>query len=539
MLPEKTQQIVATLWDTVSAAGIAPNPYIAIEQIACLMFLKQLEQDIPFIFEVNPAESPSDISGTSCTWSVLQAEIDPGHHLKEVVFPWMRSLERRFVFVNYQVELPTPNGLLEEAYFQLDLSKRQALKTIITLIDQLMPQNGADVNSGPGTILEALVTQSFQKGIPGQVITPNTLTRFMVALLEPRIDARIIDPASGSGGFLSSVLKYQSGAGAGAGAANGAGLVGVDVDYAMARISWINLYLHGVRQPAVVQGDAYSASVGKLKSVSDVFAPESYDHVISNVPWSVNIESESVENRSFVKDTESAVESIGSELLFLWRSLDLLKTKGLAALVVSQQALSSETLPFMRWRRELITQHHVEAVIWLPYDVFKSFTNSRVAILVFRKLEKPEPENSATNSVWFYEAGEDDEHHLWDALKHFYNRQSGHAHWEKNRFQYYKPEAGNSYALEFDMRVCPTPPPEEARQVRQWLIPIHQLINGQLDPDCIEAAAWSLDIDRYRPIVPSDTTGISIKDLIDELEDMEHDILRRLGHLRTLVGASR
>ena len=531
MLSEKTEQIVVELWDTVSAAGIAPNPYIAIEQIACLMFLKQLELDIPFIFDVGLAGNSSKISGASCTWSVLKEEADPGHHLKEVIFPWMRSLEHRFAFVDDQVDLPTPNGLLEEAYFQLDLSKKQALKTIITLIDQLIPADRTDQDSRPGEILEALVTQAFQKRKPGRAITPNLLTRFMVALLEPKNNARVIDPAAASGGFLSSVLRYQSGAGA----ADGASLVGVDLDYAMARISWINLYLHGVRKPAVVQGDAYSARVGKLKSISDVFAADSYDHVISNAPWGGTVENDSVENRSFVKDTESVAESLGGELLFLWRSLELLKANGRAAMVVSQQVLSSESPPFKRWRHELITRHHVEAVIQLPYDVFKPFTNTRSAVLVFRKIEECELKESASDSVWFYEAGADDEHHLWDALAHFYRQKRSHAYWEENRDRYYQPVTGNAYAREFDMRQCEVRH-EEAKQVRQWLVPIQKWINDQLDPDCLEAAGWSMDIVRYRPIMQPDAAGISIEALIDELEGIEHDILKRLDQLRTLVG---
>ncbi|MFW8696497.1 hypothetical protein, partial [Mesorhizobium japonicum] len=60
MLPLEIKNKVASLWDLVSGAGLASSPYVALEQIACLIFLKRLddiasaddEEGLPSVFQV-------------------------------------------------------------------------------------------------------------------------------------------------------------------------------------------------------------------------------------------------------------------------------------------------------------------------------------------------------------------------------------------------------------------------------------------------------------------------------------------------------
>lgn len=532
MLPEKTRQTITALWDTVSAAGLAPTPYIAIEQIACLMFLRKLECESHFIDDLLLFD------GQPCTWTVIEQQSDPGHYLKDVVFPWLRTLEQRFVEHFPHTQFPILNGLLDDAYFQLDVSKRQTLTSVIDLVGQLFPSDGPELETSAGEIFEALVEQALHRRSREQTITPRHLTRFMVALVEPKINSRIIDPAAGPGNHLTSALRYISNDyGKPPRDLMGGHFVGVDLDYAMARVGWINLYLHGVRQPAFVQGDAYSGRVGKLNLVSDVFNQNSYDHVISNAPWGVTVESDAMEDLGYARGAEKFGRTLDGELLFLWRSLDLLKVGGRAALVVSQKVLSSKSPSYLQWRRELLTSHYVEAIILLPYNAFKPLANTRVAVLVFRKHGTHDAEQPVSDAVWFYETGVDNENDLWDARVHFYHRKQGQEFWAQNKEKYYQPRVSSTespYITDFDIRQ----PVDsiKAPRARQWLVPVRQLIGNELNPDCIEGADWSLEIDRYRPIVqPEATDEVSVMALIDELADTQTAILKRLEHLRTLV----
>src|SRR6185312_14252288 len=45
-------------------------------------------------------------------------------------------------------------------------------------------------------------------GDSGEFYTPRPLVRFMVAVTEPRLGEKILDPASGTGGFLVEAFNY-------------------------------------------------------------------------------------------------------------------------------------------------------------------------------------------------------------------------------------------------------------------------------------------------------------------------------------------
>lgn len=99
-----------------------------------------------------------------------------------------------------------------------------------------------------------------------------------------------------------------------------------------------------------------------------------------------------------------------SELLFVWRMLDLLRVGGRCAVIVPEGVLFGNTEGHVRLRRELLTEHKVEAVISLPAGVFQPYTGVKTSILVFQKETRKDDRNQwkpvdapRTQQVWFYE----------------------------------------------------------------------------------------------------------------------------------------
>src|SRR5690606_15010059 len=94
--------------------------------------------------------------------------------------------------------------------FQLDPNKGQVLHDAIDLIDKLFAQtgDGSAAQDLMGDIFEYLLSEVATAGKNGQFRTPRHLIRFMVELLEPQPGERLIDPASGTGGFLFSAQQY-------------------------------------------------------------------------------------------------------------------------------------------------------------------------------------------------------------------------------------------------------------------------------------------------------------------------------------------
>ena len=314
MLAPHIKKKVDKLWDRFWSAGLT-NPLVAVEQITYLLFLKRLEdidktrvnRNLPSIYDLTDeektkiaaakeedrAELHKQFDASTCRWSYIRQEKTNPTHLIEKVFPWLRGIEARLAKNEDDSELASLNNRMADAYFQLDPNKGQVLADAIDLIDQLFARagGGSAAQDIMGDTFEYLLSEMATAGKNGQFRTPRHLIRFMVELLDPEPGQRIIDPAAGTGGFLFSAQQYlmrkysaqdnlvlewdgtphrTDGAAATpeqyAAIHHGANFVGLDNDRTMARIGWMNLVLHDVTDPHLLQGDSLSKRDGKPKA---------------------------------------------------------------------------------------------------------------------------------------------------------------------------------------------------------------------------------------------------------------------------------
>lgn len=470
MLAPHIKKKVDELWNRFWAAGLT-NPLVAVEQITYLLFLKRLEdidlkrqeRGLPSIY--------SDFE--TCKWSYIRQEKTNPGHLIDVVFPWLRELDKHFKpAADEPSELASLNNRMTDAYFQLDPNKGKVLSDAIDAIDQLFARagGGSAAQDIMGDTFEYLLSEVATAGKNGQFRTPRHLIRFMVELLDPQPGQRVIDPAAGTGGFLFSTQQYlmrkysaqenlvlewdgtphrTDGAAATpdqyAAIHNGTNFVGLDNDRTMARIGWMNLVLHDMTDPHLLQGDSLSKRDGKPQ-LAQLLESETYDFVLANPPFTGTVDSNDLEKDSKLfpraaekgKKKEDAITN-KSELLFLWLMLDLLRVGGRCAVIIPEGVLFGNTDAHVRLRRELLTEHVVEGVISLPGGVFQPYTGVKTSILIFRKETKRDDKQSFTGAaaprteyVWFYEVEEDgysrdakrnarpgQRNDLWDALEKF------------------------------------------------------------------------------------------------------------------------
>ena len=475
MLAPQLKKKVDALWNKFWTAGIT-NPLVAVEQITYLLFLKRLEA---LDNERVSKEKPSIYAGNEqCKWSYIKHDPTP-KHLLEVVFPWLRNLEKTFAASN-----GLTNGIeaigqrMSDAYFQLDPNKGVILGEAIELIDSLFERVdtlGATTDI-MGDTFEYLLSEIATAGKNGQFRTPRHIIRFMVEILDPQPGDRLIDPAAGTGGFLFSTVSYilkqhtdpenlriewdgtphrtygdrlspeqydyihQ-----------GSNYVGLDNDRTMVRIGWMNLILHGIENPHIYQRD----SLGKRKGddpLRDLLQSENYDRVFANPPFTGTVDTNDLERLIFPaagKSGKKAAQVITnkSELLFIWTMLDLLRVGGRCAVIVPEGVLFGSTEAHIHLRRELLTEHLVEAIISLPAGVFQPYTGVKTSILVFQKETRKDDRDTwktvdapRTQSVWFYEVKDEafsldakrterpgQNNDLWDALEKFKTRYESNA----------------------------------------------------------------------------------------------------------------
>ncbi|EPJ7086545.1 TPA: SAM-dependent DNA methyltransferase [Klebsiella aerogenes] len=470
MLAPHIKKKVDELWNRFWAAGLT-NPLVAVEQITYLLFLKRLE-DID-LKRQQRGFSSIYVGYESCKWSYIRQEKTNPGHLIDVVFPWLRELDKHFSSASANgTELSSLNNRMADAYFQLDPNKGKVLSDAIDAIDQLFARagEGSAAQDIMGDTFEYLLSEVATAGKNGQFRTPRHLIRFMVELLDPEPGQSVIDPAAGTGGFLFStqqylmrkfsaqdnlVLEWDGTPHRTDGAAatpeqydaihNGAYFVGLDNDRTMARIGWMNLVLHDVIDPHLLQGDSLSKREGKAK-LKELLEPGSYQFVLANPPFTGTVDSGDLEPDTVLfprvggggkKKDESITNK--SELLFLWLMLDLLDIGGRCAVIIPEGVLFGNTDAHVRLRRELLVEHMVEGVISLPGGVFQPYTGVKTSILIFRKVTRRDnkqslPSNAVplTEHVWFYEVEEDgyskdakrnprpgQQNDLWDALIKF------------------------------------------------------------------------------------------------------------------------
>ncbi len=465
MLAPHIKKKVDELWNRFWAAGLT-NPLVAVEQITYLLFLKRLE-DIDL--KRQQRGFPSIYAGfETCKWSYIRQDKTNPTHLIEVVFPWLRDLDKHFTAVSADgTELASLNNRMADAYFQLDPNKGKVLSDAIDKIDELFARagDGSAAQDIMGDTFEYLLSEVATAGKNGQFRTPRHLIRFMVELLDPEPGQRIIDPAAGTGGFLFSAqqylmrkytapdtlrLEWDGTPHRTDGVAaqylfkdvikdgnrikrtywemmhDGSYFVGLDNDRTMARIGWMNMVLHGLNDPHLFQGDSLSERKGKPQ-LAKIVEQETYQFVLANPPFTGTVDAIDLDDDSarFPKgkkkvavvgksDKKTLAITDKSELLFLWLMLDLLEVGGRCAVIIPEGVLFGNTDAHVRLRRELLTEHVVEGVISLPGGVFQPYTGVKTSILIFRKETRRDDKQTLTGSitprtehVWFYEVEED------------------------------------------------------------------------------------------------------------------------------------
>ncbi|MDO1450349.1 class I SAM-dependent DNA methyltransferase [Rhodocytophaga aerolata] len=211
-------------------------------------------------------------------------------------------------------------------------------------------------------------------------------------MMQPKPEDTICDPSFGSAGFLVAAgeyvrehypemfhkaeLKVHF---------NSRMFNGFEFDATMIRIGAMNMTLHGIENPNLVDKDALS------KVSADVI--ERFTLILANPPFKGSLDYDSVDDKLL-----RVVKTKKTELLFLALMLRLLKTGGRAAVIVPDGVLFGSSTAHVAIRKEIIEKQKLEAVISMPSGVFKPYAGVSTAILIFTKTS-----SGGTNKVWFYD----------------------------------------------------------------------------------------------------------------------------------------
>lgn len=230
-------------------------------------------------------------------------------------------------------------------------------------------------------------------GDSGEFYTPRAVVRFMVEVTDPRLGETVLDPASGTGGFLVEAynhLEKQVKTVADRKRLQGETITGCEPKSLPYLLCQMNLLLHGLDAPQIDPGNAL-----RLK-LSEIGEKDRVDVILTNPPFGG--EEEKGIQGNFPEDRQTAETA----LLFLQLIMRKLKRHqthagrpARAAVVVPNGTLFGEGV-CGRIKEELLKDFNLHTVVRLPQGVFAPYTDITSNLLFFDR-------SGPTKTIWYYE----------------------------------------------------------------------------------------------------------------------------------------
>jgi type I restriction enzyme M protein len=275
-------------------------------------------------------------------------------------------------------------GVFEDAYNYM--KSGQLVRQVVNKINEVDFNNLVE-RQHFGDIYEQILNDLQSAGNAGEYYTPRAVTAFMVDRIDPHPGELLLDPACGTGGFLTSAIGHM----------RARYVKTVEDEQRMQQalravekkqlphmLCVTNMLLHGVEDPGFVRHDNTLA-----RPYISYTASDRVDIVVTNPPFGGREEDGIESNFPAQYRTRETAD------LFLALIIRLLRPGGRAAVVLPDGSLFGEGVK-TRLKQQLMEECNLHTIVRLPNSVFKPYASIGTNLLFF---EKGEP----TKEIWFYE----------------------------------------------------------------------------------------------------------------------------------------
>ena len=252
-------------------------------------------------------------------------------------------------------------------------------------------QKGVDFNKAQerhlfGDMYEQLLRDLQAAGNAGEFYTPRAVTEFMVRMSNPRLGEKVMDPACGTGGFLSCAIEHIRAQDVNTvedEAQLQSSILGIEKKPLPHLLCTTNMILHGIEVPINIRHD------NTLSHPLISWGPKQrVDVIVTNPPFG-GMEEDGIENNFPGFRTRETAD------LFLVLIMKMLKAGGRAALVLPDGFLFGEGIK-TRIKEKLLAECNLHTIVRLPNGVFAPYTGIKTNLLFFSK-------GTPTQHIWFYE----------------------------------------------------------------------------------------------------------------------------------------
>ncbi|MYH61088.1 MAG: SAM-dependent DNA methyltransferase [Caldilineaceae bacterium SB0675_bin_29] len=376
-----------------------------IGQLVWLLFLKiwnDREQELELLEEdfasplvdVTWMEEGETRTAEDLRWSAWAADREgaTGDRLlsfvNDTLFPALKGMEVETPSAEEDARMSRRRlvrGVFEDAYQYM--KSGILLRQVVNKIEEDIDFNDAANRHLFGNIYEQLLKDLQSAGNAGEYYTPRAVTQFAVDMINPRLGESVLDPACGTGGFLSCAIEHirqQDVKTPVQEAQLQASIQGVEKKPLPHLLCTTNMIVHGIDVPTDVRHDNTLA-----RPLRDISMRDRVDVVLTNPPFG-GMEEDGIEH-NFPREFRTRETAD----LFLVLIVELLKPGGRAAVVLPDGTLFGEGVK-TRLKERLLTECELHTIVRLPNGVFAPYTGIKTNVLFF---EKGRP----TTEVWYYE----------------------------------------------------------------------------------------------------------------------------------------
>jgi len=221
-------------------------------------------------------------------------------------------------------------------------------------------------------------------GKAGEFYTPRPITHFIVKMIAPKLGDIILDPASGTCGFLESAIEYLEPS------------ISTAQDYRTLQqtirgiekkpfpflLGVTNLVTHGIDVPNIRHENTLRTHT------TEYGVKDKVDIIVTNPPFG------GAEEKAISQSVSAELRNTETADLFLVHIMALLKDGGRCGLVLPDGFLFGTGVK-SSIKRKLVEENNLHTIVRLPKSVFAPYTPINTNLLFFTK-------GRPTKGVWFY-----------------------------------------------------------------------------------------------------------------------------------------
>lgn len=347
--------------------GKVPDPKSQVEQITIALIYK-------FMYDMDRQSEelggkPSFFTGEfkKHRWSQLLDKRLSGH---ERLILYAEGIER----MNQNKKIPQ---LFRDIFKGVFLPYRdpETLNLFLKEIDGFSYEHSERLGDAFEYLLSVLGTQ----GAAGQFRTPRHIIDFIVAVVDPKKNETVLDPACGTAGFLISSFKHILHTSSNRQSQTGnrqpeltpderarlmTNFRGYDIAPDMVRLSRANLYLHGFPNPVIHEYDTLT---------SEERWDERCDVILANPPFMTP-------KGGIRPHKRFSIKAKRSEVLFVDYIAEHLNPGGRAGIIVPEGIIFQSQNAYKALRKMLV-ENYLWAAVSLPAGVFNPYAGVKTTVL--------------------------------------------------------------------------------------------------------------------------------------------------------------